>query len=412
MKKSRSKRTLKQARSLSDALLPRERIREALREQMHAAMLGLMKNLFQQEVQALCGPRYKRDRQAVASRAGSEVGSVYWDGKRQTVRRPRVRVGSHEVNLESYPALRDYDALSEEVQQLLLRGISTRDYSEVLKKLDEDLPLSKSSASRAFTRASQKDLDLINGRDLGGETDCCIMIDGIEKAGVHAVVAMGFTTKGHKRLLGLREGATENTVLVKDLLQSMIDRNLTSTQYVLFVLDGAKALRRAVNAHWGHRAVIQRCQEHKIRNVIGYLPKAHQAAIERALRAAYGMETYELAKQALDKLLTRLKELNSGAAKSLSEGLEETLTVHRLGLPDILRKTFRSTNPIESIFDKVKTRGRRVKNWQANNQFARWAASSLLLHEKKFRKIKEHKQLHVLLTALENQDIDQAKKVS
>lgn len=411
MRKRKSKRRSKQACSLVDTLPVGQMVRETLAEQMHVSMLGLIKDMFQQEVEALCGPRYERDRQATAHRAGSEAGSVYWDGKRQGVRRPRVRVGSHEVNLESYQALRDYDAMSDEVQQLLLRGISTRDYSEVKKKLDRDLPLSKSSASRAFTRASQKDLDAINGRDLGGETYCSIMIDGIAKGGVHVIVAMGFSTKGDKRILGLREGATENTTVVKDLLQSMIDRNLATTQYVLFVLDGAKALRKAVTSHWGQRAIVQRCQEHKIRNVIDYLPKEHQASIEQSLRAAYAMESYTLAKQALGKLLTRLQALNSAAAKSLNEGLEETLTVHRLGLPETLRRTFRSTNPIESIFDKVKTRGRRVKNWQGNNQFARWAASSLLLHEKKFRKIKGHKQLKVLLTALENQGVDRSKKV-
>ena len=407
MSKRKSKSVEKQVR----VSVVSDLIRIQLREEMHGAMLRMIGNLFQQEVEALCGPAYERHRASVAYRAGSETGSVYWDGKREAVRRPRVRSGSHELNLESYQALRDYDALSDEVQQLLLRGISTRDYSEVKKKLDAELPLSKSSASRAFTRASQKDLDLINGRDLGDETYCCIMVDGIEKAGVHAVVALGFTKTGHKRLLGLREGATENTVVVKDLLQSIIDRKLTTTQWVLFVLDGAKALHKAVQAHWGDRAIIQRCQEHKIRNVLGYLPNHLQSETERRMRAAYGMKTHTLARQALKKLMSWLKTHSEQAAKSLAEGLEQTLAVHRLGLPEILRKTFRSTNPIESIFDKVKSRGRRVKNWKGDNQFARWTASSLLLHEKKFRKIKGYKQLHVLLTALENQTVDTIKKV-
>ena len=412
MKNSTARHNRKQVSPTGNRATPPQLVREVLREQIHTAMLGLIGDMFQQEVQFLCGPRYQRNREADAHRAGNEEGSIYWDGQRQPVRRPRARDDGGEVKLESYQALRDYDVLSDEVQQLLIRGISTRDYSEVTKKLDQDLPLSKSSASRAFARASQKDLDQINGRDLAGAEYCCLMIDGIEKAGVHIVVALGFTTKGDKQILGLREGATENSEVVKDLLDSMIDRQLATTQHVLFVLDGAKALRKAVKAHWGDRAVIQRCQEHKIRNVLSYLPNHLQAETKRRMRAAYGMETYELALQAMKRLLHSLKAQNEPAAKSLAEGLEETLTVHLLGLPDLLRKTFRSTNAIESMFDKVKSRGRRVKNWRGDNQLARWTASSLLLHEKKFKKIKGHKQLHKLTTALENVTVDKNKKVA
>ncbi len=163
---------------------PRSLVRQMLRQQLHEAMRGLVHDMFEQEVTALCGPRYARNRDAEDARAGSEQGSIYWDGRREPLRRPRVRDDQGEVRLESYDALRDYDLFSDEVQQLLIRGVSTRDFSELTEKLDEDLPLSKSSASRAFQRASQRDLDEINGRDLSGETYCCIMIDGIEKAGL------------------------------------------------------------------------------------------------------------------------------------------------------------------------------------------------------------------------------------
>ena len=379
-------------------------VRDALRRQLHTAMRGLIYDLFEQEVTALCGPRYKRNRQTEGGRAGSEQGSIYWDGRREPVRRPRVRDKHGEVQLESYDALRDYDLFSDEVQQLLIRGVSTRDFSELTEKLDDDLPLSKSSASRAFKRSSQRDLDEINGRDLSGETYCCLMIDGIEKAGALVVVAMGFTTKGSKRILGLREGATENSEVVKDLLQSLLDRGLCTTSHILFVLDGAKALRKAVKAHWGQRAIIARCQEHKIRNVKGYVPGSLQSEVDRRMRAAYGMNTFDEALAAMKRVIAWLSEHHEPAARSLKEGLEETLAVHRLGVPERLRRTFRSTNPIESMFDKVRYRSARVKRWKGQTQVARWVASSLLLHERKFRKIRGYKQMHVLLAALENVD--------
>ncbi len=413
MKKRKSKSTKNQAGFRLVA--PGEThalVREALRQELHRTMLQMVHRLFQDEITALCGPRYARERDAQVVRGGSEKGSILWEGKRMPVGRPRANDEDGEVQLESYEALNDYDLFSDEVQQLLIRGISTRDFSEVTRKLDDDLPLSKSSASRAFIRASQKDLDRINSRDLAGDEYCVIMIDGIEKAGTHVIVALGFTTQGRKHVLGLRAGASENTEVVKDLLQSLIDRNLTTTQYVLFVLDGAKALRKAVKAHWGDRAVVQRCQLHKIRNILSYLAKELQGTVERRMGNAYGMKTYDQALTELKKLIKWLRDRSDKAADSLAEGLEETLTVHRLTLPALLRTSFRSTNPIESLFDKVKARGRRVKNWKADNQLARWSASALLLHEKKFRRIRGYRQLPKMIALLQNLTVDKDKAVA
>lgn len=410
MKKCKTKTGSRKSQVVAGS--PRELIRRTLRGQLHEAMVGLVYDMFDQEVETLCGPRYQRDREPEAARAGSEQGSIYWDGRRQPVRRPRVRAGKGEVHLESYDALRDYDLFSDEVQRLLIRGVSTRDFSELTEKLNEDLPLSKSSASRAFQRSSQRDLDEINGRDLSGDTYCCIMIDGIEKAGSHVMVALGFTTKGRKKILGLREGATENSEVVKDLIQSLLDRGLCTTPHILFVLDGAKALRKAVKAHWGERAIVQRCQEHKIRNVRGYVPTELQDELERRMRAGYGVKTFDEALAAMKKIIQWLGEHHEQAARSLTEGLEETLTVHRLGLPEVLRRTFRSANPIESMFDKVEYRSRRVKSWKGRNQVPRWAASSLLLHEGKFRRIRGYKQMHMLVAALENRAVDSSQAVA
>jgi len=391
---------------------PRELIRQVLRRRLQEAMRGLMYDLLEQEVQALCGPRYQRGRQAEGVRAGSETGSVYWDGGRQPIRRPRVRNEGGEVTLETYQALRDYDLFSDEVQRLLIHGVSTRDYGGVVQKLEEDLPLSKSSASRAFVRASQRDLDELNGRDLSGQTYACLMIDGIEEAQTHVIVALGFTTGGSKRILGLVEGATENSTVVKDLLASLIERGLTTTERVLLVLDGAKALHKAVGAQWGDRAMIQRCQEHKIRNVRRYLPASLQDETERRMRAAYGLKSYPQARAALQKVLAWLEDRCESAARSLAEGLAETLTVQRLGLPEVLGRTFRSTNPIESMFDKIAYRCRRVKSWRGKQQVVRWAASSLLVHEPRFRRVRGYRQMHVLLAALENVALDAKTKVA
>ena len=197
MKKRKSKSTKNQAGFR--LTVPGEThalVREALRQELHRTMLQMVHRLFQDEITALCGPRYARERDAQVVRGGSEKGSILWEGKRMPVGRPRANDEDGEVQLESYAALHDYDLFSDEVQQLLIHGISTRDFSEVTRKLDDDLPLSKSSASRAFIRASQKDLDRINSRDLAGDEYCVIMIDGIEKAGTHVITALGFTTKG------------------------------------------------------------------------------------------------------------------------------------------------------------------------------------------------------------------------
>jgi len=413
VKQHKSKPTKKQSDwLLISPLASHSLIREALRQELHRATLRMVHELFQEEIAALCGPRHGRNRDAEAVRGGSEQGSIRWDGKRVPVRRPRANDDDGEITLESYAALNDYDLFSEEVQQLLIRGISTRDFSEVTRKLDDGLPLSKSSASRAFIHASQKDLDQINSRDLAGDEYCVIMIDGIEKAGTHVIVVLGFTTKGRKHILGLRAGAGENTEVVKDLLQSLIDRDLTTTPSVLFVLDGAKALRKAVKAHWGDCAIVQRCQLHKIRNVLSYLAKELQGTVERRMNNAYGMKTHEQALSELRKLIKWLRDRSEQAAGSLVEGLEETLTVHRLGLPDLLRTTFRSTNPIESMFDKVKARGRRVKNWKADNQLVRWSASALVLHEKKFRRIKGYRQIPKMIASLQNLAVDKNKAVA
>jgi len=377
-----------------------EIVREALFGSVKAKILESVYDLFQQEVDALCGKSHDRSNEELLKRAGSEKGKIFFRGQPLKVKRPRVRSNRGEEKIESYEALKNYDFLSDDVLKKVIHGISTRDYSKVIDTWEDDLKLTKSSVSRAFVRASQKDLDEINSRDLSKSQFFAMMIDGIDISGLTIVVAMGFTCSGKKEILGLIEGGSENSELVKSLFQNLQDRGLSLTDEALFVLDGSKALRKAVKDSFGKRAIIQRCQVHKIRNVQSHMPKKYHGEIKRRMKTAYNMKDYLEALQILENTVLWLRQFNDSAANSLLEGMKETITVHRLNMPSKLRSTFSTTNPIESMFDKVKSKMRRVKNWKSNGKAARWSASSLLVHEKQFRTIKGFREIPLLLNSL------------
>jgi transposase-like protein len=214
-------------------------------------------------------------------------------------------------------------------------------------------------------------------------------------------VALGLTLQGHKMILGLHQGATENATVVKHLLEDIRNRGVDFDVPRLYVLDGGKALHAAVRKMAGKCALVQRCQEHKIRNVVGHLTEEYQMAVRCKMRNAYNMLGYDAAKRALDQLLRELMDLNPSAARSLEEGLQETLTVHQLRVPDKLRNTLRSTNPIESTFDTVETVCRNVKRWQGGDQYLRWVASGLLWAESRWNRIHGYRQLPIVVKELE-----------
>ena len=226
------------------------------------------------------------------------------------------------------------------------------------------------------------------------------------------MVAMGITLDGKKVILGVREGATENSQLVSDLLDNMEERGWTLSSRVLFVLDGAKALRSAVLKRFGDRALIQRCILHKRRNVLSYLPEKWKREATRRLNAAWAMNTYKEAHEAIHKVLSWLEGLNESAASSLREGLEETLTVHGLGVQGALRKTLITTNPIESLFDTVATHARRVKRWRGANMVMRWVGTGLVMAETKFRRVKGYTAIPKLAEALERNALTGPKKTA
>lgn len=404
----------------SQPLLPEDRearleeIRQLIESQLRSYALELVRELFEEEVETLCGRRFSRKQEELLYRGGSERrGKVYLEGQRMKVTRPRVRGEKGEVPLESYKALQDFDVLSGEVKQKLIRGVSTRDYSGAIRAIEGGLGLKHTSVSRAFIRASQKDLDLINSRDLSSYKFVAIFIDGLEFHGICLVVAMGVMQSGQKLILGLREGSTENERICLDLLHSIIERGFKVERRILAVMDGGKGLHSAVKKIWGEEVLIQRCLVHKKRNILDYLPRSYQAEAKRRLNAAWGLSEYEAAKQELFKVGEWLERITPQAAASLREGQEETLTLHKLGLPQILHKTFSTTNPLESAFSIARERTRRVKNWRkGEGQVSRWSAACLLVAEKRMRRIRGFRYLPVLQAALNSKNVETEKEVA
>jgi transposase-like protein len=355
----------KEAREYFDADELHSLVRHQVRGELRGVTLKLIRDLFEEEAQALSGQPWSRKGEDGVYRGGSDHGRVRLQGQQIEVKRPRLRRGGKEMPLQSYAALQGYDLLDEEVQRKMLRGVSTREYGELLEELEGGLGLSKSLVSKAFARGSQKALDQINGRDLSSYgVFVTLMVDGQQFAGTRMVIALGITADSQKVVLGQREGHTENAEVVADLLQNLVDRKLTLSETFLAVIDGAKALRSALVRRWQGRVLIQRCQVHKKRNVLDKLPRHWHAEANRRINVAYTMAQYPEALKGLRDTVQWLHGINESAAASLEEGLEETLTVVRLGLPDILRRTFMSTNPLESVLDGVRSRTRRVKRWR------------------------------------------------
>ena len=383
-------------------------LREELRTRMSTSMLEVVYELFQEAKEQLCGKPWARKEPDQARRGGSERGSIYLEGRRVPVTYPRVIQGRESRAVHPYEALRSYDLLDPEVQTKLLRGVSTRDYGQVISKIVEGTGLSKDSVSRAFIRASKQSLEEINGRDLSKHEFVAIFIDGVAFGrDTMLVIAMGVDRTGEKVLLGLQEGHTENAVIVGTLLDNLVSRHLALTDRFLAVLDGARALKSAVLARWKGRVLVQRCQVHKKRNVTEHLTPHHARELKRRMNVAYGMKSYEEARKVMDNTILWLEQISEPAAASLREGLEETLTVVRLGLPDLLRKTFATTNPIESIINGVRYRTHRVKRWKTGKgqMIARWASSALLLVEKRLHKVKGASVLNSLVQALDKVDV-------
>lgn len=361
------------------------------------AGLKIIRAVIEDEVTRRVGPRYQPAVESNCVRWGQQSGYVVFGGQKVSVTRPRVRTREgQEVELENYARLQHDGRRQRAVHQGIVAGLTSRNYHRAVESVLDGYGIEKSSVSREFVAASAAQLKKLCEKKLGGLDLVAILIDGIHLGKQVLVVALGIENTGKKHVLGLWQGATENTAVVKDLLEDLVARGLSTERRYLFVIDGAKALRAAIERVFGGRAEVQRCQLHKRRNVQEYLPKNAQGDYDRRIRNAYAMTNYAEAKAELEKIFRQLERVNPSAARSLEEGLEETLTVHRLGVGALLRRSLTTTNPIESCLSTVERVARNVKRWHGGDQPLRWTATGLLEAERKFRKVKGFRDLATL----------------
>jgi transposase-like protein len=372
--------------------------------------LGVLAELMEAEVTEVVGPKGRHDLERTAVRHGHEQGEVTLGGRRVAVERPRVRAadGSGEVPLEVYRHFADRDPLSRIVLEKMLAGVSCRRYPRtgepVGAEVDESARgISKSAISRTFIERTREALGELMSRRLDDVRLAVLMLDGIELKGRTNVVALGISTDGVKIPLGLWEGSTENATVATALLSDLVERGLDTSQGVLVVLDGSKALRKAVRDVFGEACPVQRCIRHKERNVLDHLPERDRAGVRRRLRVAWDDKDYDRALERLGQLAGELERSHPGAAASLREGMAETLTLTRLGIAGSLKRTLASTNPIESMIECVRRSARNVKRWSSGEMALRWTAAGMLEAERQFRRIIGYQQLATLAVAIERE---------
>lgn len=410
-----NKKNLKaiQPRILQNLLSPRA-LQNVLMERCKQAALNFGVELLEQEVEQLCGLRFAHKVENQYLRGGSDKTSIILGGAKYSFKRPRVRGNEGEVPLATLAQLKDQDIFDDEIRRRMMKGVSTRNYDDVIESFSEKLSTSKSTVSRAFVRASKKDLDSINEGDLSKYKFISLMIDGLEIQKRSLIVAIGITSECEKIPLGLIEGNTENAELVKDLLFGINERGFTLyTDRILVVLDGGKALKKAIQVVFGNRAVIQRCWLHKLRNLKQYIPENLHSQLLLRMKRLINLNKYEEAKKELAKFIIWLSEISDEAKNSMMECGEEIITVHRLNVTGDLRKSLSSTNIIESLIGAVRDRTKRVRNYRSSNdQIKRWTASAIIEHKKKMRRLKGFKLVNNLISALQKNELETEKKVA
>ncbi len=369
--------------------------------------LQVMAAMFEEDVTALCGPDGRRNPDRAGYRHGAEAGSVTLGGRRIPVTRPRVRAadGSGELHVPSYDLFSGTEVLGKMALERMLAGLSSRRYARGLEPAgqaveDAASATSKSAVSRRFVAATETALAELMSRDLSGLDLVAFMVDGVHFGEHTCVVALGIGIDGVKHPLGVEEGSTENAAVVTDLITGLRDRGLDTSKPILAVLDGAKALSKAVRNVFD-KPVIARCQQHKIRNVTGKLPDKLRSVTEKRMRQAYHAESALKAEAELQALARELDKTHPGAAASLREGMAETLTVLRLGVPPTLARTLRSTNTIESMIEICREHSKNVKRWRDGTMALRWCAAGMIEAGKQFRRVNGHLHLPKLRAALD-----------
>jgi putative transposase len=386
-------------------------IAESAKEGLLALAVGtglqVMAAMFDEDVAALCGPDGKHNPERAGYRHGTGAGSVTLGGRRLPVTRPRVRAadGSGELHLPSYGLFSCTEILGQLALEKMLAGLSSRRYVRGLEPAghaveDAAVSVSKSAVSRRFVAATETALAELMSRRLEDLDLVAFMVDGVHFGEHTCVVALGIGIDGTKHPLAVEEGSTENTTLVTDLITGLRDRGLDVTKPILAVLDGAKALSRAVKDVFD-KPLIHRCQEHKIRNVKDKLPEKLRAVTERRMRQAYHAESALQAEGLLAALAAELGKTHPGAAASLREGMAETLTILRLGVPPTLARTLRSTNTIESMIGICREHSKNVKRWRDGTMALRWCAAGMVEAGHQFRRVNGHLHLPKLRAALD-----------
>ena len=376
-------------------------LRKGVGELIRQAGLQMMELMMEEEVRGLVGERSQPQPERTANRWGTEKGYCVVMGQKVPIERPRVRnMEDREVRLGTYEMFHRGEPLTETVWEKLMLGLSTRKYGQAVREFADAYGLEKSAISEHFIEASRTKLKEMLERKLDKLKLCALLIDATPFAGQQMVAVLGISQDGRKTILGIRQGATENATVVGELLGDLANRGLDFSEPRLYLLDGGKALSSAVKKYAGESAAIQRCQVHKRRNVLDHLADEQKPLVAKKLNVAYGMEDHAAAKLALTQLHRELMDLNPSAARSLEEGLEETLTVHRLRSISTA-KVLASTNIIESAFSIVERVCSNVKRWHEVDQRERWVGSGLLVAEKQFRRVQGHKQIPILLRELE-----------
>jgi transposase-like protein len=385
-------------------------VAESAKEGLLALAVGtglqVMAAMFAEDVAQLCGPGGRHNPDRAGYRHGTEAGSVTLGGRRLPVNRPRVRAadGSGELRLPSYDLFSSTEVLGQMALEKMLAGLSSRRYERGLEPAgaavqDAACATSKSAVSRRFVAATETALAELMSKRLDGLDLVAFMVDGVHFGEHTCVVALGIGIDGTKHPLGVEEGSTENAAVVTDLITGLRERGLDTSEPILAVLDGAKALSRAVKDVFG-KPVIHRCQQHKIRNVIDKLPERLRSVTEKRMRQAYHAESALQAEGLLTELAAELGKTHPGAAASLREGMAETLTILRLGVPPTLARTLHSTNTIESMIGICREHSKNVKRWRDGTMALRWCAAGMIEAGKQFRRVNGHLHLAKLRDAL------------
>jgi transposase-like protein len=411
MKKSRISRPCALAESPTTRTLPLVDLlldtKAELFELMIRSGLRVLDAMLEEDRTTLCGPRYVHDATRAASRAGTVPSEVVLGGRKVAVQRPRVRADGHEVPLPTFQALAARDPLDRRALEQMLVGVTTRQYARSLEPLPADLAsrgVSKSSVSRRFVARTTAQLQAWQTAPLDALDVVALLIDGVHIGEHCVIVALGIAADGTKHALGVWEGATENATVCRSLLANLQGRGLRTDRSLLVILDGALALHKAVGMVFGEAALIQRCQVHKLRNILDHLPERERPAVQAVVRRAYQAADVKTATRLLTALATRLEQEHPSAAGSVREGLDDTLTVMTLQLSARLQRSLATTNAAESLLSRTRHVKRNVKRWRGGQMMLRWVAAGILEAVKGFRRLKGCGDMPKLVAALRARD--------